>query len=375
MQIVQGRARLYGGGAPATGEDVRFALEGAAVLVDAGSRSYTVPLRELKFREVGTGTQGIELAWEADGVLHAVQIFDAAVLQTLRSDERIQGLPQMSALRAGQRRIGIGRAVGWTALAIFVFFPVLVILIFVWQADRIAAAAASRISIEQETQFGEQAFAAMSTSMQLEDSGPAYDAVKQIGDRLTTDSKYRYRFHVAKNDVVNAFAVPGGIIVVHTGLIDATRRPEELAGVLAHEVQHVEQRHSLEAMVKDLGLRGLWALVTGDLGGGLIGQAALELTSLGFSRDAEAEADAKGFDELVEAGIDPGGMADFFVIMAKQEGAVAPPPFLSTHPASKDREVALRARVDGLGRQDFSPLQMGQWPPTVAVSTESAVER
>jgi predicted Zn-dependent protease len=275
----------------------------------------------------------------------------------------MQPLPQMAALRAREQRSSIGRAIGWAAIAIFVLFPVLLILIFVWQADRIAAAAASRVSIEQETQFGAQAFATMRGSLELVDHGPAYEAVQQLGKRLTEGSKYRYRFHVAKNDVVNAFAVPGGIIVVHSGLIDATRRPEELAGVLAHEVQHVEQRHSLEAIVKDLGLRGLWALVTGDLGGGLVGHAALELTSLNFSRDAEKEADAKGFDALVEAGIDPSGMADFFVVMAKQEGAAAPPPFLSTHPASKDREAALRARMKSFDRQDFLPLDMGPWPP------------
>lgn len=371
-QTVQGPARLYGGAAPATGEDVRFALEGAALRVDAGSRSYTIPLAEIRLRHVGTGTVGLELAWEKEGVLHAVQVFDAAALQALRTDARMQALPQMGALRAREQRASVGRAIGWAAVSIFVLFPVLLILVFVWQADRIAAAAAAHVSIEQEMQFGEQAFAAMRGSLDLVDHGPAYEAVQELGRRLTEGSKYRYRFHVAKSDVVNAFAVPGGIIVVHTGLIDATRRPEELAGVLAHEVQHVEQRHSLEAIVKDLGLRGLWALVTGDLGGGLVGRAALELTSLSFSRGAEKEADAKGFDALVDAGIDPSGMADFFVVMAKQEGAAVPPPFLSTHPASTDRETALRARVKSLDRREFLPLDMGPWPPRPVAMTPGA---
>lgn len=371
LETVHGPARVYGGDSPATGEDARFVLEGEVLLIDVGSRSHTVPLTALRIREVGTGAIGLELGWETDGVLHAAQVFDPAALRALRADPRMQSLPQMSALQASRRRGSIGRSIGWTALAIFLLFPLLLILIFLWQADRIAEAAAAHISIEQETQFGEQAFAAMRGSLELLESGPAFDAVKTLGDRLTQGSKYRYRFHVAENDAINAFAVPGGIIVVHTGLIKATRRPEELAGVLAHEVQHVEQRHSLEAMVKDFGLRGLWALVSGDLGGGLVGQAAVELTSLGFSRGAEAEADAKGLDELVEAGIDPSGMADFFIIMAKQEGSVAPPPFMSTHPASEDREAALRARVAQLERREFAPLQVVAWPPAV----ETPVER
>jgi Zn-dependent protease with chaperone function len=356
-------ARLFGGASPATGEPAQFALEGDALRVIAGSKSHTVPLRELRLREVGTGSIGLEFAWEADGALLALQVFEPAALDHVRTDARIRALPQMAALLAVRRRGKVVRAFGWSALAVFVLLPVLLIAVFIWQADRIAGAIATRVSIEQETRFGEQAFAAMRPSLDLQDSGPAYEAVQALGRRLTSDSQYRYRFHVAKHDAVNAFAVPGGIIVVHTGLIDATRRPEELAGVLAHEVQHIEQRHSLRAFIKDLGLRGLWMLLTGDLGSGIAGQAALELTSLSFSRGAESEADAKGLELLVEHGIDPNGMADFFVVMAQQQGAAVPPPFLSTHPASEDREQRLRERIARLGAREFRPLEMAPWPP------------
>jgi Zn-dependent protease with chaperone function len=369
QMTITGPARLFGGESPATGEDAQFSIEGNMLLVTAGARAHTVPLNSLRLREVGTGALGLELAWDADGVLYAAQIFDPAALSALRAQTSMQSLPQMTALRTSQRRGSVGRTLGWTALTVFLLLPLLLILVFIWQADRIAAAAASRISIEQEMKFGADAFATMKESLTFVDSGPAYEVVKSLGDRLTVGSKYRYQFHVAKDDSINAFAVPGGIVVVHTGLIDATRRPEELAGALAHEVQHVEQRHSLEAMVKDLGLRGLWAFVSGDLSGGLIGQAAVELTSLSFSRGAEAEADASGFDQLVSAGIDPSGMADFFTVMAKQEGSVAPPPLLSTHPASTERESVLRARVAELADRHFEPLQLGGWPPATSVAS------
>jgi predicted Zn-dependent protease len=149
--------------------------------------------------------------------------------------------------------------------------------------------------------------------------------------------------------------MPGGVIVVHTGLIRATRRPEELAGVLAHEVQHVEQRHSLKAVIKEAGLRGLWAALSGDLGGTLAGQAALELGALRFSRDAEREADARGFETLVARDIDPAGMVDFFGTMAQRTGA-SPPAWLSTHPASEARQELLRAMQLALGGRQFPPL-------------------
>jgi beta-barrel assembly-enhancing protease len=363
MTSLSAPARLYGGDSPATGEDAQVEIGGSELRVHAANQSLSCPLTAVRIREVGTGNLGLEFAWDADGRIHAVQIFDPAALNAIRSNGDLQALPQMAAFHASRRHRSTVRTLGWTALIVFLSLPILLILIFLWQADRIARAAAERISIEQEMSFGEQAFASMRGSLKLQDSGPAFEAVESIGARLTEGSKYRYRFHVAENDAINAFAVPGGIVVVHTGLIKATRRPEELAGVLAHEVQHVEQRHSLQALVKDLGLRGLWMLFTGDLGSGLVGQAALELTSLSFSRDAEAQADAKGFDELIEAGIDPSGMADFFTIMAKQEGAATPPPFLSTHPASTAREAALRAREEELRGKDFAPLALGAWPP------------
>jgi predicted Zn-dependent protease len=135
------------------------------------------------------------------------------------------------------------------------------------------------------------------------------------------------------------------------------KRPEELAGVLAHEVQHVEQRHSLRSLVRSLGVRGAWAALSGDLGGTLAGQAALQLTSLRFSRDAERDADIAGFDALVRLGIDPQGMADFFGTLSSSRTG-APPAWLSTHPASEARQDKLRQMRAALGARQFPPLEL-----------------
>jgi beta-barrel assembly-enhancing protease len=358
---LSGPARLYGGGSPATGEDAQLSIGSAQLEVRTAHKVVSSALANVRIREVGTGRLGLEFAWDADEGICAVQTFDPSLLSALRTG--LQALPQMSALRAGQRRSSVVRTVGIAALVTFLLLPLLLLLIFIWQADRIAGWVASKIPIEQEVSLGDQAFAAMSASLQLQDSGPAYEAVQKIGAQLTQGSRYHYRFHVAKNDAINAFAVPGGIVVVHTGLINATRRPEELAGVLAHEVQHVELRHSLRGLVKDLGLQGLWLVLTGDIGSGAVGSAALQLTSLQFSREAEAQADANGFDELLEARIDPTGMADFFAVMTKSEGGVTPPLFLSSHPASEAREAALRAREQEATGKDFVALELGPWPP------------
>ena len=356
------KARVFGGGSPATGEPADLSVAGDRILVRTDRGVDTPAIGLLRVRQIGTDLAGIELAWETPDGLRAVQVLDPRDARELAAQPELAGTPQLAALRGRHRRATTGRAAGWTVLGLVVLFPLLVLLLFIWQSDRIAAAAAARIPIAEEVKLGDHAFERLRESLDLQDSGAAYEAVRTLGERLTRGSKYTYRFHVAKDAAINAFALPGGIVVVHTGLIEATRRPEELAGVLAHEVQHVELRHSLQAVVKDLGLRGLWMLVTGDVGSGVLGRAALELTALTFSRDAEEQADQRGFDVLVANDIDPSGMADFFTVMAEKAGP-SPPPLLSTHPASEARERALRARRDEVGTRKFEPLVMGSWPP------------
>ncbi len=357
------QARLFGPGAPSTGAPAELNAFGDQFEVRSGELSTRVRMSEVRLRDVGFGkTMGFELAWDTPQGMHAVHVMDPQAIEQLRSNPIFAESPQFRALIAGRRTRGAVRGLGWAALTLFLLLPVLLILIFIWQADRIAGALAERIPLEQEIALGKQAFASMRPSLDLQDSGPAYDAVSSLGTRLTQGSRYAYEFHVAKDDTLNAFAMPGGIIVVHTGLIAATARPEELAGVLAHEVQHVEQRHSLKGAFKQMGLRGLWALLSGDIGSGIVGQAAVGLTSLQFSRSDESSADAKGLETLIAHGIDPRGMADFFATMQKQSGA-KPPALLSTHPPDLQRQEMLLQRLEADGKHSYEPLQISPWPP------------
>lgn len=355
------KARLFGPDSPATGEDASLVLHAHHVEVRSARGTQSLTLASVRLREVVSTQSGLELSWDGPRGASAVQVHDAAAIRRLRADPALAALPQSAVLRARERRRRIGRTVGWTLVATFVLLPVLLLALLFWQADRMAGAIAGRIPVAQEQQFGRRVFQSMRGGLKLRDSGADVELVKSLGARLTAGSRFQYEFHVADNPAINAFALPGGVIVVHTGLIRATRRPEELAGVLAHEVQHVELRHSLKSIIKDTGLRGLWAAVTGDLGGTLAGQAALQLGSLRFSRDAERQADVRGFETLVKQGIDPQGMVEFFGTMAKEAGA-SPPAWLSTHPASQARQQSLRAMREALGERNFPPLAPA--PPT-----------
>ena len=356
-------ARVFGPGVASTGTPAELTVCGDQLEVRSSESSARARMSDVCIRAVGFGRQmGFELAWDDAEGARAVQVLDPEAVRQLLAIPLVAASPQMQSLKTAARRGSLVRSVGWFALIALLLLPAVLIAVFVWQADRIAGALAERIPLREEIALGEQAYAGMQPSLQLIDSGPAYDAVVALGQRLSHGSRYRYRFHVAQDDAINAFALPGGIIVVHTGLIAASRRAEELAGVLAHEIQHVEQRHSLRAAFKQLGMRGLWALVTGDLGSTLIGQAALQLTSLTFSRSDERSADAKGLDELVARGIDPQGMIDFFATMAKRS-EVDPPAFLSSHPTGPERRQALLDRLTLVDERTYAPLQMGTWPP------------
>lgn len=332
------------------------------VEVSAGDRSQRAALSSVTLREVGFEAAGLEVAWQDVDGQWAAHVLDPVAARGLLTESALSGFPQATKLTAQQRKTGVRRSVGRVALGLLLAVPVILLILFFLNASSIAGWLAGHVPVQHEVALGRAAFDSMRVGLTLHDEGPAHEAANAIVARLTPDSRFDYDVHVAQDDTPNAFALPGGVIVVHTGLIAATKTAEEFAGVLAHEVQHVELRHSLRRVIKDMGLRGLWAFVTGDLGRSIAGQAALELTSLQFSRDDEREADAYGFDALVRAGIDPRGMPAFFQTLGRIAGDQVPA-FLSTHPLSEDRDRALRERLTTVEQRTFPALSTQRWPP------------
>ena len=353
-------ALIFGPGLPSAGARGTVRVSAVGVEAVAGDVSLRGSVAEVSLRSVGFDGRGLELSWHSGGAACAVHVLDGDAARQLLATSPLASTPSAAALRGAGKQTA-AQWLGWSLLAAFLLLPVVLLLVFVANSTRIAGWLADRIPIDQEVAIGRQAFAGMRAGLRLQSSGAAHEAVNAIGRRLTKGSRYTYEFHVSDDTSLNAFAMPGGVIVVNRGLIAATTRPEELAGVLAHEVQHVELRHSIRGMVKDLGLRGLFAFATGDLSGSLAGEAAVRLASLKFSRDDESQADRAAFDALVAADIDPSGLPAFFAIMSKQ-GKDAPAAFVSTHPLSADREAALLTRLS-TGSKAHTPLGFEPWPP------------
>lgn len=168
-------------------------------------------------------------------------------------------------------------------------------------------------------------------------------ALQALSDRIWPGEKSVVRVFVLRDGDPNAFAMPGRRIVVFSGLIERAKGPEMLAGVLAHEMGHVELRHPIRGLIHQLGLGAVFTLVFGDSSLAGIGQLALVLS---YSRDMEREADARGIALLQQAGIRADGMSAFFAEI-KTMGLGDLPDFLSTHPNLDERIEATKQPPTG----------------------------
>lgn len=203
-----------------------------------------------------------------------------------------------------------------------------------WGYGKAVYGLSSLVSITREEQFGSLLLAQLEAEGSLAQTGPALEAIKQIGAQLALHSPYHYQWRIKTDPTANAYALPGGIIVVHSGLLAKMANANELAAVLAHEVQHVEQRHALQNLLDNLGWGIAVMAVLGDVSTP-IGLLTHQLGSLYFSRDKEEQADHLGYLALTDAGIAPEGMLTLLQKLAQEPQAA--PAWLSSHPDSHAR--------------------------------------
>lgn len=354
--------RLFGPGLPGSGTPAVGSWgEGGELRVSLPG--VTEPDIVADHPEIGAGgfnASGVRISWSHPDGPHAF-VVDGESDRTACLAAAPHAVADKLAAAAGIRsRVERRFRFGGILLALLLALPFLGVAVFLLHSDRVADWGVAHIPPEQEAKLGDLVLAQTRLQMSIIDSGPAVDAVRAIGSKLTAGSVHRYRWFVADRPDINAFAAPGGVVVVFSGLINAAETPEELAGVLAHEVAHAELRHSLRLMVKSLGLRALVSLIIGDSSAAVFTDSAARLTELHFSREAEREADDDGLRRMVAARIDPNGMVRFYEKLAT-ERRPTPPPILSTHPATGERLERLRTRVAAL-KEQWSPLPVDLAP-------------
>ena len=219
-------------------------------------------------------------------------------------------------------------------------------------------------SVEQDVQIGQQSAVQVEKQLPMLYDPAAQRYVSALGAKLAAQApgpKFNYQFKVANLSDVNAFALPGGFIYVHRGLLDQVRTEGELAGVLAHEISHVALRHptnqASKAYLAQAGLGVLGGLLGGKSSSSTgqivsaVGGFGMNTLFLKFSRSIESQADVVGSQIMARAGYDPLEMANFFAYLGQKAGsnpgAVAR--FLSDHPAPADRQARVQQEANLLG--------------------------
>ena len=201
----------------------------------------------------------------------------------------------------------------------------------------------------QDIQLGQDAAKDIEKQVEVAHDPQLTNYVAGIGKRLADAAQgedYPYSFKVVADPSINAFALPGGPIYVHSGLIAAADNEAQLAGVLAHEVSHVALRHSTNRASKAYAFQIPLVLAAGTIQrkGGLLGALSgiglnfgLNSLFLRYSRNAEKDADILGARMLSEVGYEPVEMANFFEKLEQQSGGRSGPQFFSDHPNPGNR--------------------------------------
>lgn len=212
-------------------------------------------------------------------------------------------------------------------LSYFYFIP--------WLGEKTVAIIPENYDIELGNMVYEQAM--LTEKKELEKS----KVLNEFAKKLQLNNSKKLHFTVVKSETVNAFALPDGNVVVYTAILNKMKNYEELVALLGHEVAHVNQRHSMKSLCRDLSGYFFISAILGDVNGvmAIIGEHANNLQSLSFSRGFEKESDEEGLKIMLQNQINPNGMIDLFSRLQTEEKeiGISVPEFLSSHPITIDR--------------------------------------
>ena len=231
---------------------------------------------------------------------------------------------------------------GGLFVAVVAVFFLLYSLLVPWMAERMA----STVSVDTEQQLGDGVYEALSSNYQIDTTRTRL--VNAFFETLKVPSAYSIRLVVVNSSELNAFALPGGRIVVYSALLDRMESAPELAALLAHEFTHVDRRHATRSIFRRLGAQVFLGLVLGKVGtvGAVLVDHADELRSLTYSRSLEKEADVRGVKILTDRGIDPSGFLDLFERL-KTGSSIEVPEFLASHPDLDNRIAYIKEMSKG----------------------------
>jgi predicted Zn-dependent protease len=232
-----------------------------------------------------------------------------------------------------------------------------------------AAVGCSSVSQQQEVQIGQQTAAQVNAQLPMLRDPQIDGYVNSLGRSIasrTSRADLDWQFAVVNTDVINAFALPGGFVYVNRGVLARASNESELAGVLAHEIEHVVQRHSVKQMeqAQQANIGVTLACVLTRVCENQAAQAAIQVGGSAvfarFSRDDEVQADEGGFQNMIRAGINPRGMLTFFQKLLAEEGSGGSGglnAWFADHPGTQDRIADIQRMLDATPAAQLSSLR------------------
>lgn len=222
------------------------------------------------------------------------------------------------AARLAQGKKNIAKSRNRTAITLLAGFAILIAIVYFLLLPWMATALAARVPVAYEKELGDNMFQALKQDFRIDEARSAYATA--FFDALKLPSKYHIRITVVKGDMANAFAIPGGHIIIYDKLLNQLSSYPQLAALTAHEFIHIQARHSLKSLCRQLSTRLLISAFIGDAGavGNAVLSGAHNLKNLSYSRSLESEADAEGLALLINRKIDGAGFVQLFHILQKE---------------------------------------------------------
>jgi Zn-dependent protease with chaperone function len=319
---------LYGPGLPLVGVKAQAHFRANRL----HANEHEVEISAIESRVGGFEHSDLFLQWQDEnGEQWAINPVSKADLEILLNTAPDVLKPQLGKWRKRRHSINL---VWGTIGSVTAAFLLSFVLLWAYSEETVSWLA-DQVSVDKELQLGNSVLEQVKAEGDVIEQGLAVKTVQDIGNRLTKGSRYHYQWLIKKDKTLNAFALPGGIVIVHSALIEKTDNADELAAVLAHEVQHIEQRHALKNMIKSVGWAAALMVVLGDVN---TATAVIihQVGNMYFSRDLEDEADRLGFKALITAKINPAGMPTLFKKLEKEQ-QINIPAWISSHPATGER--------------------------------------
>ena len=250
----------------------------------------------------------------------------------------------------GYRFIGglYHHTIGKTRNKIFLLLAGILFLLaaaYLWLLPWIGERIAMNFSKQYEIKLGESMYNSTMNGYTVDSNKTV--VINKFFKELKYKTGYPIKITVVQSREVNAFAIPGGNIVVHDAILEGMKTPEELAALLGHEASHIEKKHSLRNIFRSLARKMFLLLVVGNDAGiiSFVAENADALKGLEYSRTLETEADNNSMRLMAESGLNSNGMMLLIQLLQKEAQGKEPAAFMSTHPVFKDRIENIRKEI------------------------------